>query len=176
MRAALFVVAVCLSGCGTPGVSRGAEGRRVRLDVPFFPDGTDQCGPSALASVLGYWGRPAAPSVLREELYRANLKGALTVDMLLAAEARGLSTEMADGGLERIKRELDAGHPLIAFIDVGFKAYPIGHYLVITGYDDGRRTLFAHSGKKRDRRISYAKFDRLWEKTNRWTLLMLPPA
>lgn len=176
MRATLLVVAIFLSGCGTAGVPRGPEGRQVRLDVPFFPDDTDQCGPSALASVLGYWGRPQAPSELRAELYRANLKGALTVDMLLAAEARGLTTEMADGGLDRVKRELDAGHPLIAFIDIGFKAYPIGHYMVITGYDDGRRTLFAHSGKKRNQRIPYAKFDRLWEKTNRWALLTLPPA
>lgn len=176
MRSAVVALAVfLLSGCAAPRGSRAPEGRRVRLDVPFFPDDTDQCGPSALASVLGYWGKPELPGKLREEIYRANLKGSLTVDLLLAAESRGLSAEMADGGLVRVKKELEEGHPVIAFVNVGLRAYPIGHYLVVTGYDDGRQVLFAHSGMKRDQKISYAKFDGQWEKTKRWTLLIVPP-
>ena len=182
MRAMILAFAVgLLAGCASSrGSSRAPDGspsvRQVRLEVPFFPDDTDQCGPSALASVLGYWGIPAAPARLREELYRANLKGALTLDMLLAAEGRGLTAEMAEGGLERVKAELDAGHPMIAFVNLGLRIYPIGHYMVITGYDDAKRSLYVHSGTKRDRRVSYATFDGLWEKTSRWTLLILPPA
>ncbi|MDD5301828.1 MAG: C39 family peptidase [Elusimicrobia bacterium] len=176
MRPAIVALAVCLlSGCAALRLLRAPEGRQVRLDVPFFPDDTDQCGPSALASVLGYWGKPAAPAQLREEIYRANLKGSLTVDLLLAAESRGLSAEMLDGGLVRVKKELDEGHPLIAFVNVGLRVYPIGHYMVITGYDDGRRVFFAHSGLTRDQKISYGKFDGQWEKTKRWTLLIVPP-
>jgi ABC-type bacteriocin/lantibiotic exporter with double-glycine peptidase domain len=153
----------------------GPQGKQVLLKVPFFPDNTDQCGPSALASVLEYWGKPVAPARLKQEIYRANLKGSLTVDLMLAAESRGLSAEMANGSLLRVKKELDAGHPLIAFINVGNGLYPIGHYLVITGYDDRRQCIIAHSGLKRDQRISYRKFDRQWEKTERWALLILPP-
>lgn len=172
----LVVVAGLLPGCASSRTARAPEGRGVRLEVPFFPDGTDQCGPSALASLLGYWGKPALPAELRAEIYRANLKGALTVDMLLAAKRRGLSAEMVDGSIAFAQAELDAGRPVLAFINVGLRVVPIGHYLVLTGYDEERRTFFAHSGKRRDLRISYAKLDGQWEKTNRWTLKIMPPA
>ncbi len=177
MRAAILVFAAgLLVGCaatrGAPAGGRAA--RSVRLVVPFFPDDTDQCGPSVLASVLGFWGKPASPAVLREEIYRAKLKGSLTVDLLLAAQSRGLSAELPEGGLERLKMELDAGRPVIVFVNAGFRFYRIGHYMVVTGYDDERRVVYAHSGLKRDRAISYAKLERQWGMTRNWTLLIRP--
>ena len=180
MRAAtILALAACLLAACAPCPCRLPQpvqpGRQVLLKVPFFPDDTDQCGPSALASVLGYWGKPTEPAGLRQELYQAHLKGSLTVDLLLAAESHGLSAEMTNGSLVRVKKELDAGHPLIAFVNQGFNFYPIGHYLVITGYDDMQECIFAHSGMNRDERISYRKFDKQWERTQRWTLLILPP-
>ena len=170
----LLIALVLLSACAAPGTPRASDGRKVLLAVPFFPDGTDQCGPSVLASVLGYWGKPAEPGDLKKEIDRAHLKGALTVDMLLAAQERGLAADVGGGGLVEVRRELDAGRPVIAFLNVGFRAYPIGHYLVITGYDDARQVIFAHSGKKRDRRIAYKTFDKAWERTERWALLIQP--
>ena len=176
MRSAGLIAAACLFiGCALPRTSSRADAGRVQLHVPFFPDDTDQCGPSALASILGYWGKPAEPAELKKEIYRARLKGALTVDLLLAAESRGLPVEMVNGTLARVKTELDAGRPLIAYVNVGFRFYPIGHYLVLTGYDDERGVLFAHSGLERDRSISYKAFDAQWEKTERWALLIRPP-
>ncbi|MDO8803103.1 MAG: C39 family peptidase [Elusimicrobiota bacterium] len=178
-RAVLVLAACLLSGCAASRFPLAPadvmQGRQVLLKVPFFPDNTDQCGPSALASVLGYWEKPETPARLREEIYRAHLKGSLTIDLLLAAGSRGLSAEMINGSLARVKAELDAGRPLIAFVNSGFRFYPVGHYLVITGYDDRRKCIFAHSGTKRDQRISYRKFDKQWEKTERWALLILPP-
>lgn len=180
-RAAVMLAALTaclLAGCAAPRVSRAPldsrQSRRVLLNVPFFPDNTDQCGPSVLASVLWYWGKQAEPALLRRETYQAHLKGSLTVDLLLAAESRGLSAEILNASLPRVKSELDAGHPLIAFINTGYSFYPVGHYLVITGYDDSGQHIFAHSGMKRDMEISYKKFDRQWEATKRWTLLILP--
>ncbi|MDP3543428.1 MAG: C39 family peptidase [Elusimicrobiota bacterium] len=175
MRTAGFLLAVVLlAACAGPGARPSAEGKTVRLAVPFFPDGTDQCGPSVLASVLGFWGKPAEPAELKKEIYRAHLKGALTVDMLLAAQERGLAADVGGGGLVEVKKELDAGRPVIAFLNVGLRAYPIGHYLVITGYDDSRQVIIAHSGRKRDRRIAYKTFDKAWERTERWALLIKP--
>jgi ABC-type bacteriocin/lantibiotic exporter with double-glycine peptidase domain len=171
--AALLLLSGCASSSGRPGNPASGDAR-ARLEVPFFPDKTDQCGPSALASVLGFWGKPAAPAELRKEIYQAPLKGSLTVDLLLAAQSRGLSARMPEGGLDLLKREIDAGHPLIAFVNVGLRSYPIGHYVVITGYDDRRGVVLAHSGTKRDQAISYRKFDRQWALTRRWALLVLP--
>lgn len=150
--------------------------RRVKLDVPFYPDKTDQCGPSALASVLHYWGIRGEPDELRRDIYQARLGGSLPVDLLLAAESRGMSAEILDGSLPRLRRELDDGHPLIAFLDVGAPFMPVGHFLVITGYDDRLGGVYAHSGGDRDRFVTYAHLFRHWDKTQRWTLLVLPSA
>lgn len=175
----LLALAACLlCACAhrdrAPALATPEPGRQVRLAVPFFPDSTDQCGPSALASVLAYWGKPETPESLRREIYLARLKGSLTVDLLLAAESRGLAAETLNAGLARVRAELDAGRPLIAFVNAGYSFYPAGHYLVLTGYDDRRRCVYAHSGRKRDLRISYVKFSRQREKTNQWTLLIQP--
>lgn len=177
---AIRVLAVCLlSGCAAtraPLAPAGVmPGGQVLLKVPFFPDDTDQCGPSALASVLGYWEKPETPERLRGELYRAHLKGSLTIDLLLAAGHHGLSAEMVNGSLARVRGELDAGRPVIVFVNLGFRSYPVDHYMVITGYDDPGQCIFAHSGMHRDQKISYGKFDKQWKKNERWALLISPP-
>jgi len=160
-----------MTGCA----QRRAASAYPRLEVPFFSDGADQCGPAVLASVLRYWGRPAEPADLRRELYQAKLKGTLSLDLLLAARAHGLEAEMSKGTLALVKAEIDSGRPVIAFVNLGFSFLPIGHFLVVTGYDDERGGLFAHSGKKRDEFVSYARFQQAWERTGRWTLVASRP-
>jgi len=175
MRAlAPLLAAAGLLGCAGARPP-AADGRTVRIPVPFFADRTDQCGPSALASVLRFWGDGAEPGLLRGEVYRAGLQGSLPVDLLLAARARGMDARVLEGGLRRVQEELDAGHPVIAFVNRGLRAYPIGHYLVLTGYDEARRGLYAHSGVERDAFVPYGRFEREWEKTEHWALLVLPP-
>ncbi len=173
-----LMAGVLLAGCAALPVRTRPDGSPadtlVRLAVPFFPDDSDQCGPSALAAVLAYWGRAVPPADLRREIYRSRLKGALTVDLLLAAQDRGFSAEMADGGLDGIRLELDSGRPVIAFVDAGITLLPVGHYIVITGYDDRRRRLFAHSGMNRDQGITYEKFKRQWKAAGQWALLIRP--
>jgi len=146
------------------------------VDVPFFPDKTDQCGPSALASVLSFWGRAVEPAVLKKEIYLAHLKGSLPIDLMLAAKSRGFEARLYSGSIDDLKSELGKGHPLVAYINRGFNLLPIGHYVVVCGYDEGRQGLFVHSGLSKDRFISYRSFLRSWNKTQRLTLLILPPA
>lgn len=149
--------------------------RSARLEVPFFSDDTDQCGPSALAGVLGFWGAAVGPERLKASTYTPRLKGSLAVDLLLAARARGMRAEMFEGSLERLKAELDAGRPAIAFINRGFRRYPIGHFLVVTGYDDARQILLVNSGRRRAQELAIRKFSRDWAKTGRWSLAVRGP-
>jgi ABC-type bacteriocin/lantibiotic exporter with double-glycine peptidase domain len=144
------------------------------LDVPFFPDDTDQCGPATLASVLTFWGVPADPARVRDAVYTAKLKGSLPIDLLIAAQARGLTAEAYQGTLGSLLAELDAGRPLIAFLDLGFFVFKQGHYVVVTGYDTEREGLFAHSGTHRNLFVPYAEFLRKWDRTGRWTLRLMP--
>ncbi len=144
------------------------------IPVPFFPDDKDQCGPATLASVLTFWGVPTDPQDLRKEVYRPRLGGTLPMDLLLAAQTRGLDAAIYAGGLDDLKAELAAGHPLVAFLNLGSSLFPQGHYVVVTGYDDRRRGVYIHSGPLRDDFVSYERFLRSWEKTGRLTLLVLP--
>jgi len=144
----------------------------VLLGVPFFPDKTDQCGPSALASVLAYWGKPAEPKDLKREIYVEKIGGSLPMDLLIAARAHGLAAEMSSGSLDGLKGNLDAGRPVIAFVNLGWRFLPIGHFLVVTGYDEARRGVYAHSGVKKDAFFPYRKFMKQWDRTGRWALVV----
>ncbi len=169
-----------LSGCAgapehsTPIVT--GEPRAHHLtSVPFFPDATDQCGPATLASVLTFWGVTTDPKTLKNQVYLPKLRGSLPIDMLLAAQALGLKADSYKGSIEDIRKELEAGHPLVAFLNLGWGPFTQGHYIVITGFDDRRGGIFAHSGLMPDDFLPYELFLPDWEKTGRWTLKILPP-
>ena len=149
-------------------------GHVVHIVVPFFPDDTDQCGPATLASLLTYWGVPGDPHALKEETYRPRLRGTLPIDFLLAAQARGLQAEGSGGTLEALQAELDAGHPIVALLNLGWAVFPQGHYVVVTGYDERRRGVYLHSGLARDMFVPYARYLTAWEKTGRWMLRVQP--
>ena len=146
----------------------------MRLDVPLFPDRTDQCGPAALAGVLRFWGNDVAMDALKREIYRASLKGSLSVDLFLAAQDHGMSAQLLDGGLAQVKKELDAGHPLVAFVNQGLSFLPVGHYLVVTGYDARRHGVYVNSDVRKNAFMSEASFERQWEGMDRWALLITP--
>ena len=142
--------------------------------VPFFPDNTDQCGPATLASILSYWGIRTDPETLKQEIYLPRLKGTLPLDLLLAAQERGLQAEIYRGNLDNLKIVLDAGRPLVALLDMGYAIFPQGHFVVVTGYNDRRQGVYVHSGLERDAFIPYEQFLHSWDRTGRWTLLVEP--
>lgn len=142
--------------------------------VPFYGDDTDQCGPATLASVLTYWGARTEPQNLRDEVYMATLRGSLPIDLVHAAEARGFEATLRRGTLDEIKRELRAGRPVIALLELGFPRS--GHYVLLTGYEEARRGLYAHSGKLPNAFFAYDRFTRAWERAGRWLVLVAPPA
>jgi ABC-type bacteriocin/lantibiotic exporter with double-glycine peptidase domain len=181
MRAISIVLAGLLAGCSSAGkstftaVSMPPEEKGVlQLDVPLFPDRTDQCGPASLAGVLRFWGNDVPMETLKKEIYRAGLKGSLPIDLVLAAQDHGMSAQLLDGGLAQVKKELDAGHPLVALVNQGLSFIPIGHYLVVTGYDARRHGVYVNSDVRKNAFMSDESFERQWERTDRWALLILP--
>jgi tetratricopeptide (TPR) repeat protein len=140
-------------------------------NVPFYPDNTDQCGPASLASILNFWGKNVTPAQLKSEVYIHRLRGSLPMDMPPALEANGLRAQIISGSFEIVKAELRAGRPMIAYLDFGTRKHPIGHYLVITGFDDQRRGLYVHSSMHKDKFASYRRFNRGWSDTDHWLLL-----
>lgn len=174
--AAVGTMISCAVPVGSPPAPPPYNKSEVRhLAVPFFPDDSDKCGPVALASILGYWGKSATLRDLQEEVYLPAIHGSLPLDLLTAAQARGLDATSYRGSLSNIIAEIDMGHPLIALLDSGHWIFSQGHFVVITGYDALREGVYVHSGTSADLFIPYESLLAPWNKTGRWTLLVIPP-
>lgn len=159
-----------LTACGALPISTTPQGRHILEGVPFYPDDTDQCGPSALASVLGYWGVPTEPAELKKDLYLAKADGTLPMDMAPVARAHGFAALAYSGDLDQLRAAIEEGSPLVVCLNLGLKALPYNHFAVVTGFDDVRQGVYLHSGKKKNTFVSYKKFLKSWDKTDRWTL------
>lgn len=170
---ALLGVLTLLSGCmgdhkktARPGGDEGPH-----LAVPFYADRRDQWGPAALASVLSYWNKPAAPAELRKEVHFPKQPGSLALDLKYAARARGLEAEMYTGGnLRMLKQDLDEGRPVIVLVNIGFGWLPVRSYMVVTGYNEWLRGVYAHFGPNKDFFLSYSQFEEDWKKAGGWFL------
>jgi ABC-type bacteriocin/lantibiotic exporter with double-glycine peptidase domain len=166
------LVAWVLGFCLAAVVPAGAAAHSIP-NVPFFPDSKNQCGPAVLAGVLNFWGVAADPEELRKEVYIDRLKGSLAIDLAVAARARGLKAEMVSASTELLKKEISAGRPVIAFLNLGFSAAPIGHFVLVTGFDDEKEGFYAHSGGK-DKFFPYKRFLKNWKKTGYSAILVAP--
>lgn len=181
----LFLSLLFLSptGCTTvrPGDVREAAGLDTRgekgafiNDVPFFAQDELMCGPAALASVLNYYGREKGLEEVSLAVYHPGLKGSLSMDLLIYAKEQGFEALFYRGGLEDLKERLRQKTPVIVFINLGYEFYPVGHYMVVLGYNDEMEVVVAHSGTSRARVISYRAFLDDWEKTGFSTLVVRP--
>ncbi len=143
--------------------------------VPFYPQKKYQCGPASLAEVLNYWGQTISPEQIAQAIYLPRLKGSLSLDLWRYARDQGLDARMQEGSLENLQAHLARKQPVIAFLNLGFTFFPIGHFLVVVGLDPEQQVVIAYSGTEKDKRIPYKKFLSDWKKTDYWSLVITPP-
>jgi ABC-type bacteriocin/lantibiotic exporter with double-glycine peptidase domain len=192
--AALIFLALAMAGCATydegglrrsgaqPVTESSTESQSASpntvyvKEVPFFPQTQYQCGPASLAAVLNYWGSRVSPDEITKEIYRADLKGTLSLDLFLYAKDRHFDASMRQGSWELLEAQLKRNRPVIAFLNLGFRQVPIGHFVVVVGLDPDQKTVIAYSGTTKDEPIPYDRFRAAWEKTNYWSLLIQPPS
>jgi len=166
-----FAVLAGCAGDHNKGMRPGGE-EGPRLAVPYHSDRRDQWGPASLAGILNFWGHPATAESLRKEIYFPKQPGSVALDLKNAARARGLSAEMSTGTMESLKKELDAGRPVIVLVNTGFKYTPISSYMVVSGYNDWLGGVYAHFGPNKDFFLKYRQFETDWKKAGRWILLV----
>src|SRR5262245_48629909 len=134
---AIICISLGLIACGTPERREDARdpAAGIRLEVPFYADQTNQCGPATLAGILAFWGKQTSPGDLRQEMFIDKLGGTLPMDMLVTAQHHGLQAQMVKGDLETLRTELQSGRPVLAMLDVGFSVAHLDHYVIVTGFD-----------------------------------------
>jgi len=146
----------------------------ITTGVPFFPQEELGCGPAALSSLLTYWGHPVTLEEITREIELKELKGSLPLDLELAARNHGLTASAYSGNLEDLRSHLSKRQPVIAFLNLGWRVFPRGHFVVVTGYDDLHSEIVMHSGDVAYERVPLDRFLSAWSMTGRWSLLILP--
>jgi ABC-type bacteriocin/lantibiotic exporter with double-glycine peptidase domain len=161
-----------LNACASPHLITESGQNRIIAGVPFYAQETNQCGPSSLAGVMNSWNIPVSPSEIAKEIYSKSARGTLNMDMVFYAQRKGLVAEQYSGGMDDLRRKIDAGFPLIVLVDKGFSVLEVAHFMVIIGYDEAG--VIANSGRDSGEFIPEKDFLRSWRRTNYWTLLVRP--
>ena len=164
-----------LAGGGAAAAAPVEPEAHTLLDVPYLPQTPELCGGAAVAMVLRYWGER---NVFPEDfgsLVAPGDGGILTAALTAAVRDRRWLARVVpaarDTARARIQSEIDRGRPLIALIEVAPRTY---HYVVIVGLTDGDVVL--HDPARAPFRVlRWAEFERAWEATGRWMMLVLPP-
>ena len=182
IRGVAFALAVALvSGCALvpwqeapPSSTASTAGPQATIDVPFYPQTADQCGPAALAMTLGWSGLDVAPEALAAEVYSPKRSGSLQPDLVTATRRHG-RVAYPLSGRDELVRELRAGHPAIVFQNAGLSWLARWHYAVVVGYDADAKAFVLNSGKQKGRVVGEETFLNTWQRAGAWALLTLPP-
>lgn len=177
----ILILALSFAGCASPGrdavissiKSAPATGAVIE-GVPFFAQDRYDCGPAALASIMSFYGEAADIDEIKGRVYNEMLKGTLPLDMLSYAKERGFEARYYKGGLDDLREAVKKGEPLILFLNLGYDFYPVGHYIVATGFSDSVGAVLAHSGMDREKAYGFKELEKAWSKTGYSTLLVRP--
>ena len=171
----LAVLAMLLGGCATRGPLLESRGRVELEATPFFPQARYECGPAALATVLGASSVAVTPEELEKRVYLPGRRGSLQVEMQAAPRAYARLSYRIAPDLSAIVQELDSGRPVLVLHNYGLPFWPRWHYAVVVGYDANDDRIVMRSGRQRRQVLSARNFMRAWDNGGRWALVMLKP-
>ena len=141
------------------------------LDVPFIAQQSGYCGPAALAMLAGFYEQPVSQAAIASAIYLPDIHGTLTADLADYAKQFNLWTRQYQGTTTDIRQKLAAGVPVIVLGKFGNKL----HFFVVLGFDEFAGTVVVHSDQQAGLVMPQEQFWRVWDRADRWTLLICPP-
>lgn len=181
MRAAAggLLLAAALSGCAIGPALRVSEAAPeaplLLPHVPFHPQEKYQCGPAALAMVLGASGIAADPDALAPQVYLPGREGSLQVELGAAMRRAGRIPYPVAQTPEALLAEVRAGRPVLVLQNLLTRSVPRWHYAVVVGADPERNRIVLHSGTRRALATPARTFLRTWDWAGRWGVVALRP-
>ena len=178
---AVILSLMLASGCAATGPVLSASGQHgipTRVDLeqtPFHPQAEYQCGPAALATVLGASGLPVAPADLVTEVYLPGRRGSLQPELLASARRRDRLPYELPPTSDAIVSQLAAGIPVLVLQKLGAGPWPGWHYAVVIGYDLDAQVFLLRSGTERRLEMPAARFLATWDRADRWAIVVLQP-
>lgn len=175
-RALFFLMLLGLGACAVnPRLSLPA-GAELRLaGVPFHPQTEYQCGPAALAGLLGASGVAITPEQLEPQVYLPGRRGSLQLELVGASRRAGRIPYIVDPEPEALLAELDAGRPVLVLQNLWTRSVPRWHYAVVMGSDPARNRLLLNTGVDEAKAIRSGSFLRTWDWAERWGIVALRP-
>ncbi len=169
-----------ISGCASDIRNMLSDLEQQRGDIEliqtaFYPQVTDQCGPSALAAILNSSGVTVTPEALKSRIYIPGRQGSLQIELLAATRGYGRMPYLIDTDISALLDEVRGGRPVLILQNLGSKRAPVWHYAVVVGYlaDEGRFIL--RSGDQKRQVTSASRFIRTWQRAGYWGVLALHP-
>jgi predicted double-glycine peptidase len=177
LRALTVNALLWLAGCATLTAPFPADMpvKADLADVPFFDQADKQCGPAALAAVLGSSGRNVDPRALSAQMYLPERGGTLQLELIASARRQGMLAVQIPSTTQALFREVASGQPIIVLQNLGLSFAPRWHYAVVMGYDLPAREVVLHSGSTRRLRMSLFTFEQTWARSARWAIVVSDP-
>jgi tetratricopeptide (TPR) repeat protein len=150
------------------------EGALVELSAtPYFPQDAHECGPAALATLLGAAGRETTPDALVPFLIVPERQGSLQPELLAQARHQGFIALPIAPHLDALVAELRAGRPVLVLQNNALSWYTMWHYAVAIGYDPVHDTVVLRSGVTERMVLPRKTFERTWARAERWGFVLL---
>ncbi len=176
---ALLPASLLLVGCAGPSrlaqLPAGLPAQVELTTTPFHPQTEHQCGPAALATVLGAAGYAVDPSVLAAEVYLPGREGSLQPELAAAARERGLLAYEVGPSVSDLLSEVAAGRPVLVLQQLGAGPWPYWHFAVVIGYDKSRGQVLLRSGTDARLGLRASLFESTWARGGHWGLVLLEP-
>jgi hypothetical protein len=170
----MFSAAAAVAGCAAVQPVSAPRPSTPAIQVPFYAQDVDQCGPAALAMVLAWSGVNVSPPDLAREVFTPKRRGSLQPDLVTASRRHGRIAYPIHGR-DELFAEIDAGHPVVVLQNIAFSWAPRWHYAVAIGHDASDATVTLHSGDRAGVALSEKTFFNTWERAGSWGLVTLPP-
>lgn len=180
-QALLGAIALILAGCAARGPALqerlpAAGPQSVEIaGTPFFAQEDYQCGPAALATVLGQSGLKVSPAALAPQVYLPQRKGSLQIELVSAARRYGRIPVIIAPQFTALLAELQAGRPVLVLQNLRLQSWPAWHYAVVVGYDTRRDVVLLRSGRTKRLETPAVEFLRTWHLGGRWGMVTLTP-
>ncbi len=170
--AVLLAMLMGQGGC----VSSGPDPDLRAQALPLAPQSSErfQCGPSTLASVLAFHGRPVPEKTIADAIYSPTAQGVLLHDMAWYARDQGFEAEVRKGTLEDLDRAVRERQPPIVLLDLGLAGMRRPHFTAITGVTEAG--VFQLGTRRADDYVRMELFTRQWERAGNQFLVIRPDA
>jgi hypothetical protein len=140
------------------------------LDVPYIQQTEALCAGAAAAMVMRYWGATGIYAESFAPLVDESLRGIRAEDLLRELRGRGWDARSFAGDRPLVAARLAARQPVVALIEDRPGYF---HFVVVVAWVNGR-VVYHDPARTPFRVVSEQTFDAAWQRSGRWTLLLLP--